>query len=187
MFEVELKFPVHDPQAAWAKLSALGALAGSPVAHCDCYFRHPSRNFAETDEALRLRSVGETNILCYKGPVIDDRTMMRQEIEVRVEPGASGVQRLTALLQQLGFRPVCEVRKSRRFGSIVWQDTIIGWTWDDVPPLGTFVELELVVEEQGRAAARDTLCRLADALQLGPSERRSYLELLLEHEGVRYV
>ena len=74
------------------------------------------------------------------------------------------------------------VVKSRRQGSLFWQGTAIGWTWDEVPPLGMFVELELVVEERDREAARDTLCRLADALELGPAERRSYLELLLEHD-----
>lgn len=182
MYEVELKFPVRDRRDAWDKLAALGAVAGEPVAQADRYFAHPSRNFAETDEALRLRSIGATNILTYKGPVIDTLTKMRREIEVELESGDTGAQRAAEIFVQLGFRPVRTVAKTRRSGTLHWQGSAIGWTWDEVPPLGEFVELEIVAEEQQRDAARDTLCQLAAALSLGPSERRSYLELLLEHD-----
>jgi adenylate cyclase class 2 len=181
-YEVELKFPVRDRQAAWERLAALGAVAGEPIAQADRYFAHPSRNFAETDEALRLRSIGATNILTYKGPVIDTRTKMRREIEVELESGDDGVQRAGEILQHLGFRPVRTVAKTRREGTLTWEDRALGWTWDEVPPLGEFVELEIITDESHRDAARDALCRLAQFLSLGPSERRSYLELLLEYD-----
>jgi len=182
MYEVELKFPVRDLEGTWQKLAALGALLSEPVVHSDHYFAHPSRSFAETDEALRLRSIGESNILTYKGPVIDDRTKMRREIEVEIEAGAEGAARLDAILQHLTFRPVRIVSKTRRSGTLIWEGRAIGWTWDEVAPLGTFVELELVVDEQDRESARNTLCRLSDALGFGTPEQRSYLEMLLEND-----
>jgi adenylate cyclase class 2 len=179
MYEVELKFPVQDAHAAWTQLAALGAERGEPVSQADQYFAHPCRSFAATDEALRVRSVGAENTLTYKGPVIDTRTKMRREIEVGFRAGREDAGRLTDILQQLGFQPVRTVAKTRWSGTLQWEGREIGWTWDDVPPLGTFVELELVVDEQERQSARDLLCRLADGLRLGLPERRSYLELLL--------
>ena len=51
---------------------------------------------------------------------------------------------------------------------------------DEVDGLGTFVELELSADEASLDEARRTIVSLANELDLGPSERRSYLEMLLE-------
>jgi adenylate cyclase class 2 len=179
MYEVELKFPVRDPKDAWQRLSALGAATAATVEEVDWYFAHPSRHFASTDEALRIRSVASGNTLTYKGPVIDAHAKMRREIEVPFEAGEPARERMTHLLAALGFQPVRRVLKWRRWGTLHWQGTALRWTWDEVPPLGEFVELELVVEEGQQEAARDLLCGLAELLAFGPPEKRSYLELLL--------
>jgi adenylate cyclase class 2 len=54
---------------------------------------------------------------------------------------------------------------------------------DDVEGLGAFVELELMAREDQLDAARAALSQLASQLQLAGSERRSYLELLLERDA----
>jgi len=54
---------------------------------------------------------------------------------------------------------------------------------DEVERLGTFAELELVVDEHDLEAAKACIASLAAALGLVGSQRRSYLELLLEKEG----
>jgi adenylate cyclase class IV len=46
--------------------------------------------------------------------------------------------------------------------------------------VGTFVELEIVSDEEGVEQAKKHLATLAGELGLSGSERRSYLELLLE-------
>jgi adenylate cyclase class IV len=51
---------------------------------------------------------------------------------------------------------------------------------DDVEDLGPYVELELLADETTRDQANRVIGRLANELQLGPVERRSYLEMLLE-------
>ena len=56
--EVEQKFPVADLAQIAARLTALGAPPGEPGCEEDCYYRHPARDFAQTDEALRIRCVG---------------------------------------------------------------------------------------------------------------------------------
>lgn len=183
MYEVELKFPVREADKVREALRALGAVEQRTVHEEDLYFAHPAREFAQTDEALRIRTVDGANTLTYKGPVLDTRTKMRQEIEVSFERGEPGRARLEALLLALGFRIVRRVSKQRTLGTLCWQGTTIGWTWDAVPPLGHFVELELVVDEGEQQAAQERLCALAEKLACGTPERRSYLELLLEADG----
>jgi adenylate cyclase class 2 len=51
---------------------------------------------------------------------------------------------------------------------------------DDVEGVGTFVELELRADEKSVDEARRAIATLAAELDLGPSERRSYLEMLLD-------
>ena len=53
--EVEQKFRIADVPAMERQLRALGATLGATELQVDCYFAHPQRDFAQTDEALRLR------------------------------------------------------------------------------------------------------------------------------------
>ena len=59
MYEVEVKFPVADMPALERKLVALAGRFRETVEQVDRYFAHPARDFARTDEALRLRRVHE--------------------------------------------------------------------------------------------------------------------------------
>ncbi len=177
-YEVEQKFPVADMRALETKLIALGAEISPPHSEVDLYFAHPSRDFAETDEALRIRRKGTECFITYKGPKIDQTTKTRRELELPLE--AESFEGWTRLLQALGFAPVAEVRKSRRKAEIPWQDRQVEGSLDDVEGVGTFFELELIVDEGQIEAAKACLASLADALELAEGERRSYLELLLE-------
>ena len=86
----------------------------------------------------------------------------------------------TALLEAVGFRPVGEVRKSRRKAAVPWQGRQVEASLDEVEGLGTFVEFELVVEQSEVDAARACIQSLAQSFGLTQGERRSYLELLLK-------
>ncbi len=81
-YEVELKFCIEDDADVTALLGPLGATAGAVLEQRDVYLAHPSRNFAVTDEAVRIRSIGDENRLTYKGPLVDMQTKTRQEVEV---------------------------------------------------------------------------------------------------------
>ena len=56
---------------------------------------------------------------------------------------------------------------------------------DEVDGVGTFVELELIADEANLEAAKQVIRELAAELDLGPTERRSYLEMLLEKRNQR--
>ena len=116
-WEVEQKFAITAELAIHAKLVALGVELGSPVQEADHYFNHPARDFAKTDEALRLRVKGESNLITYKGPKIDATTKTRKEIELPLPPENEVIQQFRLLLETLGFRPVATVIKQRRAGN----------------------------------------------------------------------
>ena len=179
-YEVELKFPVADLPAFAASLTGRAIPIAPAQEESDVYFAHPLRDFARTDEALRLRRKGAANYITYKGPKIDATTKTRREIELPLGPGPEALAAWIGLLEAVGFRPVGEVRKSRRKAAIPWQGRQVEASLDDVEGVGTFVEFELVVEEGAVEAAKTCIQSLAQSVGLTQGERRSYLELLLK-------
>ena len=178
-YEVEQKYPVDSIQPIQQQLEQLGAQPGEPIVQVDSYFNHPARDFAATDEALRIRRVGEQNCVTYKGPKVDSTTKTRHEIELPIAAGDAGAAEFAQLLTVLGFTPVAEVRKTRTPLQVEWQGKTVEVALDQVDSLGQFVELELVATEGQLDNARDTINALATHLGLTNSERRGYLDLLL--------
>ena len=189
MYEVEQKFPVADPAALEARLVGLAARFREPVEQVDRYFAHPCRDFVKTDEALRLRRVGDDVAATWKGPRIDSASKTRRELELGLAPvpplpggprgGQATLDRWTELLEALGFRRVRDVAKRRRAARVLWQGTEVEAALDRVAGIGDFLELEL------QAAAGEvplaTACIESRARTLGcaAQERRSYLELVI--------
>jgi adenylate cyclase, class 2 len=178
--EVEQKFRVADVSSLQRQLAALGFEERETVTQVDCYFGHPLRDFARTDEALRLRQEGDFNYITYKGPKLDATTKTRREIEIPLAPGPQTATEAANLLEALGFTRVAAVRKRRVHSTLRWQDREISVSLDTIVELGNFVELEIVTSQNDMAAARECLTSLASRLGLANSQRRSYLELLLE-------
>lgn len=175
-FEVEQKHRVEDAASLQARLAELGAIWHDPLAQADEYFAHPQRDFAQTDEALRIRTVGDRSFVTYKGPKLDATTKTRRELEL---PLSATHAEFAALLAVLGFRSVMTVHKTRRPFELTHAGQSVHGAWDEIDGLGTFVELELSADEASLATAKDCIASLAAVLPLGPTERRSYLELLL--------
>lgn len=176
-YEVEQKFPVPDLAALRSQLESAGAAISPSRREEDLYFAHPARDFSKTDEALRLRTVGDRHRITYKGPKIDAATKTRREIELPL--AAESAAQWPELLQALGFQPVAHVRKTRSKAHLRWRDRDVEISLDEVDGVGTFVELELVCEEEELDATRARIISLAESLGLARSERRSYLELLM--------
>ena len=179
-YEVEQKFPVADMGAIRAGLTTLGAKIAAPQQEVDLYLAHPARDFAATDEALRLRQRGPQGYITYKGPKIDTTTKTRREIELPLGEGPQSLAAWRGLLEVLGFTPVGEVRKSRSKALVSWQGRQVEASLDTVEQVGTFVELELMADAADVEAARQCIAALAAELGMSKSERRSYLELLLK-------
>jgi len=183
MLEVELKFRVADHSAVRARLRELGAECLGEVWQRDRYLKHPQRDFAKTDEALRIRESDSQTSLTYKGPLVDRVSKTREEIEVDLA-GEQAREALAAILRNLGFEPVLTVAKRRERWRFVRDSREIEVACDAIEGLGAFVELETLAPWVDLESAREALMSLANELQLRADaiERRGYLTLLLEDQ-----
>jgi adenylate cyclase class 2 len=203
MYEVEVKVPA-DHDAVRTALDEAGAEYLGTVAQSDTYYDAPHRDFAETDEAFRIRTVasavanfergddlttdvdavlsgdartdGETRVT-YKGPLVEAESKTREEFETTV----GDADELAAVLDGLGFEPAADLRKLRtRF-------RLDGFTvlLDAVEEVGDYVEIETEVDSEAEVeAAREDAYEVLRALGLDPTEqiRTSYLGLKLGAE-----
>ncbi len=167
VLEIEIKAWCGSRDAVVSRLEASGAVLSGTRDESDIYFNHPARDFARTDEALRLRSVNGTCRLTYKGPKLSTRSKARVEHET----DAGDFESVKNILLCLGFTESGSVEKKR---SIYLLDGIEICV-DDIAGLGTFVELEK--KGQLGEGIEDELFNLAAELGLSRFERRSYLEL----------
>jgi adenylate cyclase class 2 len=176
MYEVELKLRV-DHERVRPRIDSIGAERVGTVRQVDTYYDHPVRDFGETDEALRVRretdgTDGGTAEITYKGPLADEESKTREELETALGDGETGER----ILEAVGFEPAATVEKERerfeRGEYTIALDTVVG--------LGEFLEVETEAEEI--APAREGAVELLEALGLDAGEgiRRSYLGMLLE-------
>lgn len=179
MLEIEMKFPVERYDEVVAKLAAWGCRAQPAEEEADHYFAAPDRDFAKTDEAVRLRRVGPRNIATYKGPKEPGPTKTRTEIEVSLEPGPQAADAFCAFLTHLRYRPVAVVRKTRTCYPFERDGFAMQACLDDVTKAGRFIEVEILAPEADRDRAQQTLLAVVAELGLGQAERRSYLEMVL--------
>ncbi len=184
-YEVEQKYRAVDVEAILKQLEDWGVADLVTQRQVDTYFAHPNRDFAATDEALRIRQVGESNVITYKGPKIDATTKTRRELELAIAEGTTAAEHGGALFEALGFRSVAEVSKTRRSVQVERAGHTVEISLDEVDRLGVFTELEIVVaSKEELPPAREILASVAQELRLTEVERRSYLELLLAQSAV---
>lgn len=179
MLEIEVKYPVPEFKSVEGRLETWQVPLSEDRHDADAYFNAPHRDFAQTDEAFRVRRIGERNFITYKGPRIDWATKTRTEIEIPLGDGQMAADDCGRMFQALGFRPVAIVKKHRRVFEFTRGGFDLEVCLDEVDQLGRFVEVEIMAEESQLEAARGVLLRCATELGLVESERRSYLELLL--------
>ena len=181
--EVELKFKLADARQLLLELAKLKAVHCSDDSQSDHYYNHPSRDFSKTDEAFRVRVQRKTACLTYKGPRLDQETKTRREIEVDLADAETSVRDAESLFENLGFRSVGKVVKQRKTYQVMWESRQVTLTLDDVEGLGSFIEIELVVDESDWKAAKVCLLSFASRLGLESAIHTSYLELLLESQS----
>ena len=176
MIEVEVKAHANDLDVVEDMLNKLGALKKNEEYQEDIYFNAPHRDFAQTDEALRIRKTcddaGERIYITYKGAKIDKVSKTRKEIEVDVGDPV----KVANIFESLGFRPVAIVKKNRV--SYTFDKLII--TLDEVQGVGSFVEIEKEVDEgDDFQGPLNEIFGFYKKIGIKDGfERRSYLELM---------
>ncbi len=195
MLEVEVKYPVDDLATLRCALEERFAATFHTVEETDCYYNAPDRDFALTDEALRIRERLDEGcrrcFLTYKGPKIDATTKTRREIDIPLTLPSESLSLLREFFASLGYRSVGEVRKIRQKAKILWCETPLEISLDYLPQLhergerSTFCELEIIASESELESARSKIFDLAKRIALPEPEfqsRLSYLGMVLGSE-----
>jgi len=172
--EIEVKSRLQDRGALVRALRRKGARLHDEAVEKDTYYNHPARDFARTDEAVRIRVCGGRASLTYKGPKLDRTSKSREEmiLELRDAEGAG------RMLEKLGFRKVASVRKKRRVYTLGKFEICV----DRVDGLGDYFEIEARGPKKGYEKLRDEALALMVELGGKEPERRSYLEMLLSKQ-----
>jgi adenylate cyclase, class 2 len=180
-YEVEVKYRLADFRQLEERLIARAAGKEPASVQEDTYLSHPARDFAQTNEALRLRRIGDQNRITYKGPRQSGPTKTREEIEINLSHGQTTFDQLTRLFEKLGFRPVATVRKRRTSFHLTVNELNLEVSLDHAEGLGDFAEIETIAaSESDLPRAQQAVLELATQLGLTEVESRSYLRMVLD-------
>ncbi|HXC96347.1 MAG TPA: class IV adenylate cyclase [Edaphobacter sp.] len=142
--EIELKFPVVDPQTLQSQLPRLGFQLVTPRTYeHNALFDTAARDLRAKRQILRLREYGGIHTLTHKR--IDDSSpeSSRYKIRIETETTVSDPEALAEVFKQLGYLPAFIYEKYRTEYSIY--DATTNTTPHlvlDETPIGTYVELE---------------------------------------------
>jgi adenylate cyclase class 2 len=172
MIEVEVKARINSFKEMEERLENLGAAKTKTEFQEDIYFASPIVDFAETDEALRVRSTNNGIFITYKGPKLNDKAKTRKEVEMSIE----SAKKAKDIFTEIGFRPVRTVRKDRKY----YQYENFEISLDDVKGLPPYMEIEIALEDgEDYSLAQERIFELFERLNITDGfERTSYMELL---------
>lgn len=182
--EIEQKFRTSSHLPIIERLHALNSEEGASLDQEDVYLRHPSRDFAQTHEAFRIRRIGTMNVLTYKGPKRAGPTKTREENEIAFAHGPEMAEQMLRLFRSLGFEPFATIRKVRTPFHVTFQSFALEVALDEAEGIGSFVEVEAIVNDEGHLKdAQRAVVELARTLGLTDLEPRSYLRMALEQRA----
>ena len=178
MIEVEVKAKIDSFDEMRKRLDEIGAEKVKTERQEDRYFNSPVKDFAQTDEALRIwetRSDERHNLfITYKGPKIDKKSKTREEVEMEIEDA----DKCTKIFENLGFKEVRTVVKDREYYKYENYEISL----DNVHGLEPYMEIEISLEDNcDYSKAQESIFGLFEKLGITDGfERTSYLELLEE-------
>lgn len=181
-FEIEIKVKVESLDPIRNNLETHSCEKIADQDEYDLYFNSPFRDFAKTDEALRLRYVKNQKIgkpmppcITYKGPKVGrEGFKAREELIVDLSSGDE----FAKILEKLGFTKTAEVIKHREIYQC--ENAIV--TLDDLKGVGCFSEIEASFDltEDEAVTVIDKTAEMAGIR--GERLTKSYLEILLESQ-----
>jgi adenylate cyclase class 2 len=145
--ETEIKLRVAERVPTVERIMAAGyEQSAARVFEANTVFDTPDQRLRGNDMLLRLRQVGSTSILTWKGPGIPGPHKSRPELETSVDSGEA----LAQVFRHLGYDPMfryekyrTEFRKTNSPGVVTFDET----------PIGNFLELEGPAEWIDKTAA----------------------------------
>ncbi|MBN1432137.1 MAG: class IV adenylate cyclase [Methanomicrobiaceae archaeon] len=170
MLEVEAKIKIDSINIIRTRLKEKGAVFAKKTLQTDTYYNSPLRDFAKTDEALRIRNEEGLSEITYKGPKMRNSVAKaREEYNVEVTDAES----LAIILEKSGFTKSTTVSKTREEYDFMGAKIAL----DIVKGLGEFIEIEVVTDNQNLAL--ETIEKIREELGIsGEHIAESYLEMI---------
>lgn len=163
MREIELKFKVDNIENIISFLEKNNCKISFTECQYDTIYVQNLDNVESTEGSvwLRVRKTNEKIELNYKKQ--SAKKMESEEIEFEV----SSYEKANAFLKALEFKEWVQVNKKRRYSK--YQDYNI--CIDEVERLGTFVEIELLVNEQNDINYEEQLLNVAKEIGINTDNR----------------
>ena len=143
--EIELKFPVSDPEALQALLPGLGFHLETPrTFEHNTLYDTPTRDLRSRTQLLRLRQYGNICTLTHKRLPDNPSTGARYKTRIETETTVANRDAMAEIFKQLGYLPAFTYEKYRSEWShpISPDSTILAHLVLDETPIGIYAELE---------------------------------------------
>ena len=143
--EIELKFPVPDPEALQTRLPQLGFQLATPrTFEHNTLYDTPNRDLRARRRILRLRQYGSLSTLTHKRlpDQQDPVDTTRYKIRIENETTIGNREAMAEIFLQLGFTPAFTYEKYRTEWSHSADFDITAHLVLDETPIGTYAELE---------------------------------------------
>jgi adenylate cyclase class 2 len=179
LLEIEVKARVRESDKLLAQLAALGCeLSAATVQDDTVYVERLGdlETYLANGRFVRIRvQDGDTVILTVKKPVrAGGDVLTKHEHEVTTDSREATAD----VLQLMGYSPAVRTIKRRRTGHVGDIEVCL----DEVEGLGSFIELEKMVEEEMATRIETELAQFLDSLGITEDDRvtRGYDILMLE-------
>ncbi len=163
MREIELKFQIKEKENLLKKLKELDIHLGEMESQEDTIYVE-NKNDTESKEGsiwIRIRKKNDKIELNLKKQ--SAKKMESKEIEF----GVDSLEKADDFLKTLGLQVWVQVKKKRQFAKYKNYNLCL----DEVEKLGTFLEIELLVEENDNQDYEDQLLQIAKELGIPKQDR----------------
>lgn len=158
MREIELKFKIDSVSELVKKLDSLGVLIEKEIEQKDTIYVSDLNNVESVEGSLwlRVRKTNDSIELNLKKQ--SERKSESQEIEFEV----SDYEKANKFLEVLGYKKWVEVNKKRKYAKYNKVNICI----DEVERLGSFVELEYLIDNEDKKEYESELLDIAKELDI---------------------
>ena len=188
--EIELKFPVSDPEAFRHKVESLGfRLETERTLEHNTLYDTPERSLRERRQIVRLRTYGHRCTVTHKRQAAESDTDSRYKTRIETESGVDDCSALAEIFMQLGYSPVFDYEKFRTEwafgetgGHLVLDETPIG-IWAELEGEPTWIDAMMerlgVVAEESTTASYGRLFLDWKERTGSPAENMTFAEIQL--------
>lgn len=174
MREIEIKVKVDDLKKVKKKLQDIGAIFLAEVTQEDEVFSN--EKMSKSKSAIRIRQSGTKSLVTYKRNLSSELDCIEKETEV------SNPEELKFMFIEMGLIIFAKVKKSR--SKFKFNDYTI--CLDRVESLGSFIEVESLVEENEGEGFEENILKFLESLQVDITKRvfKGYDTLIREKKNL---